>query len=97
MPGWYTWQGNELLINVHIQPRARQDEICGIHGDALKIRITAPPLDGKANAHLIAFMAKQCQLSKSAITVMSGLSSRHKRLRLQLQKPNLPEVLAKFC
>jgi len=97
MPDWYTWQGNDLLIDVHIQPRARQDEICGVHGDALKIRITAPPVDGKANAHLIAFMAKQCQLAKSAITVISGLSSRHKRLRLQLKKPILPTVLAHFC
>jgi len=97
MPGWYTWQGNDLLLNVHIQPRARQDEICGIHGEALKIRITAPPVDGKANAHLTAFLARQCQLSKAAVTVVSGESSRQKRLRLHLQEPTLPAVLAQFC
>lgn len=97
MPGWYAWQGNDLLLNVNIQPRARQNEICGVHGEALKIRITAPPVDGKANAHLIAFLAKLCGVSKAAVTVISGESSRHKRLRIQLQKPVLPPALAQFC
>ena len=97
MPGWYAWQGNDLLLSVSIQPRARQDEICGVYGETLKIRITAPPVDGKANAHLIAFLARQCGVSKAAVTVISGESSRHKRLRIQLQKPVLPEAFAKFC
>jgi len=97
MPGWYRWQGNDLLLNISTQPRARSDEICGVHGDALKIRITVPPVDGKANAHLIAFLAKQCHVSKSAIALISGESARHKRLRIQLQKPILPAVLMPFC
>lgn len=97
MPGWYDWQGNDLLLRVSIQPRARSDEIFGVHGDMLKIRITAPPVDGKANAHLIAFLAKQCQVSKSAVTVISGESARQKRLRIHLQKPILPTVLMQFC
>jgi len=97
MPGWYTWQGNDLLIKVSIQPRARRNEIHGVQADELKIRITAPPVDGKANAQLTAFLASQCQLSKSAVTVIGGSTSRHKRLRLALEKPILPEVLAAFC
>ncbi|MBI1423549.1 MAG: YggU family protein [Gammaproteobacteria bacterium] len=97
MATWYGWQGSNLLLNVNVQPRARQDEICGVQGDALKIRITAPPVDGKANAYLIAFVAEQCALNKSAVSVISGSSSRRKKLRLQLQKPNLPEVLRAFC
>ena len=97
MSGWYVWQGADLLLSVSIQPRARQDEICGVHGETLKIRITAPPVDGKANAHLSAFLAKQCGVSKSSVTVMSGESSRHKRLRIQLSAPILPPVLARFC
>ena len=97
MPSWYTWQGTDLLLNVSIQPRARRDEICGVHGDSLKIRITAPPVDGKANAHLTAFLAKLCHVSKSAVSVTSGESYRHKRLRIQLQKPILPEAFAQFC
>jgi len=97
MPGWYVWQGNDLLLNVSIQPRARRSEICGIKGESLKIRICAPPVDGKANAQLIEFLARQCQISKSAVSVVSGSSSRHKRIKLSLQKPILPEVLATFC
>jgi uncharacterized protein (TIGR00251 family) len=97
MPGWYEWQDSDLVVTVSVQPRARRDEICGVQGDALKIRITAPPVDGKANAYLTAFLAEQCHLSKSAVTVISGVSSRHKRLRLRLQKPSMPEVLASFC
>lgn len=97
MPGWYAWQGNDLLLSVSIQPRARQDEICGVHGETLKIRITAPPVDGKANAHLTAFVAKLCGVSKSSVTLVSGESSRHKRLRIQLQKPILPEAFSQFC
>jgi uncharacterized protein (TIGR00251 family) len=97
MPTWYRWQDNHLLLNISLQPRARSDEICGVHGDALKIRITAPPVNGKANAHLIAFLAKQCGVSKSAITLISGESARHKRLRIRLQKPILPTVLVPFC
>ena len=97
MSAWYAWQGNDLLLNVSIQPRARQDEISGVHGDSLKIRITAPPVDGRANAHLTAFLAGLCGVSKSAVIVTGGESSRHKRLRIRLQKPVLPEALAQFC
>ncbi|MEJ2360574.1 MAG: DUF167 family protein [Gammaproteobacteria bacterium] len=97
MPSWYSWQGNDLLLNISVQPRAARDEICGILGDKLKIRITAPPVDGKANTHLIAFLAKQCGVARSHVSLVSGESSRQKRLRLNLQKPNLPVVLAPFC
>jgi len=96
MSDWYTLRDKELVLNVSIQPRASRDEICGIHGDTLKIRITAPPVDGKANAHLIAFLAKQCRLSKSSVSVISGSTARHKRVRLQLLEPTLPAVLAAF-
>lgn len=96
MPAWYTWQGTDLLLWVTVQPRARQDELCGIHGDTLKIRITAPPVDGKANAHLCAYVASLCGLNKSAVIVISGETSRRKRLRISLQTPNLPTVFAQF-
>lgn len=97
MADWYVWQGSDLLLRVSVQPRARRDEICGIQGEALKVRITAPPVDGKANAHLIAYVATQCGVSKSAVSLISGESSRHKRLRIQLQAPSLPKVLTPFC
>lgn len=96
MPGWYAWQQDALILQVYVQTRASRDEISGVQGDQLKIRITAAPVDGKANTHLIAFIARQCGINRSAVRLISGSSSRRKRLRLALQKTNLPEVLARF-
>ena len=58
MTDWYRWDGEDLLLAVHLQPKASKDEFAGLHGDRLKIRLTAPPVEGKANAHLMAFLAK---------------------------------------
>ena len=76
------WQGEDLILRVRVQPKASRDEISGLQGDALKVRITAPPVDGKANAHLIKFLAKQFGVAKSSITLISGESGRDKRLRI---------------
>ena len=76
------WQGEDLFLRVRVQPKASRDEFCGLQGEALKVRITAPPVDGKANAHLIKFLAKQFGVAKSSITLISGESGRDKRLRI---------------
>ncbi len=67
-----------LLLTLHIQPGAKKTEVCGLHGDALKIRLAAPPVDGKANAALLAFVADRLGLSKSAVSLKSGQTSRRK-------------------
>lgn len=67
-----------LLLTLHIQPGAKKTEVCGLHGDALKIRLAAPPVDGKANAALLAFVANRLGLSKSAVSLKSGQTSRRK-------------------
>lgn len=83
MSGWYQWQGTRLLLNVRVQPRASQDEIVGPHGtDSLKVRITAPPVDGKANAHLIKFLAKAFGVPKSQVELIKGCTGRDKRLAI---------------
>ncbi|MBI5462016.1 MAG: YggU family protein [Gammaproteobacteria bacterium] len=90
---WYHWDGADLILAVHLQPRARQDEIVGAHGDRLKIRITAPPVDGKANAHLIRFLATICGVPISAVELLAGTSGRDKRLRIRAPRtlpPPLP-------
>ncbi|MBI5450514.1 MAG: YggU family protein [Gammaproteobacteria bacterium] len=79
---WLHWQGDDLLLTLKVQPRASRDEIVGPYGEALKIRITAPPLDGRANEHLIGFMAREFGVSRHAITLVSGDQGRHKRLRI---------------
>ena len=60
------------------QRKASRDEIVGRHGDALKIAITAPPVDGKANAHLCKYLAKQCGVAKSKVAITKGQLNRYK-------------------
>lgn len=92
MSGYYQWQGVRLLLNVRVQPRASRDEIVGPHGErALKIRITAPPVDGKANTHLIRFLAKAFGVPRSQINLIGGESSRTKRLSINSPK-QLPPI-----
>jgi hypothetical protein len=71
-----------VALRLHIQPGAKKTEVAGLHGEALKIRLAAPPVDGKANACLIAFLANQLGVAKASITLMSGDTSRVKRVRI---------------
>ena len=79
---WYRWDGPDLILHLRIQPRAAHDEIAGPLGNTLKIRLTAPPVDGKANAQLRKFLSEQCGVAKSQVTVLSGDTSREKRVRI---------------
>lgn len=79
-PAACSWDGDRLTLNVRVQPRASKDEIVGIQGDRLKIRITAPPVDGKANAHLIQYLARVFDIPKTRISLLGGESGREKRL-----------------
>lgn len=69
---------NGFLISVYVQPRAAKNTIAGIHGQALKIRLTAPPVDGAANKMCLQFLAKQLNVPRSALQIESGHSSRTK-------------------
>lgn len=83
MSGFYRWEGERLLLSIRVQPRASRDEIVGPHGDeALKVRITAPPVDGKANAHLVRFLAKAFGVPRSRVTLLAGDSGRSKHLSI---------------
>jgi uncharacterized protein (TIGR00251 family) len=67
-----------VRLSVRVQPRASQSAIVGIHGDALKIRLSAPPVDGAANAALIEFLADIFAVSRRSIRILAGESSRSK-------------------
>ena len=71
------------ILTVHIQPKASTTECVGIHGNALKIRVAAPPVDGAANDALIRFLAQTLSLPLAAVHIESGSSGRHKRIRLR--------------
>lgn len=89
MTDWYRWDEDDLILRVRLQPGASRDGIAGLHGDRLRIRITAPPTDGKANAHLARFLAGLFGVPKSRVLLESGTGSREKRLRVQ-QPATLP-------
>ncbi len=83
MSDWYRVAGDgRITLTLHIQPGAKKTEFAGLHGDALKIRLAAPPVDGKANEALIKFMAERLDLAKSAVTLKSGQTSRRKVLEV---------------
>ena len=71
-----------ITLTLHIQPGAKKTEFAGLHGDALKIRLAAPPIDGKANEALIKFVAETLKLPKSAVNLKSGQTSRRKILEV---------------
>ena len=78
----YTVTGNGIVLNLHIQPRASKNQVCGVQDNALKIRLTSPPVDGAANKLCREFLAGLLDLPKSAVEIISGETSRHKRVRI---------------
>lgn len=91
---YFRWDGEDLILDCHLQPAARSDEFAGLHGERLKIRLTAPPVEGKANAALMAFLGKAFGVAKSQVSLLSGDLNRQKRVRIQSPKklPDLPEL-----
>ncbi|MBI4984803.1 MAG: YggU family protein [Rhodocyclales bacterium] len=81
-PPWLAAGGDGVVLSLHIQPGAKRTEVAGPHGDALKIRLAAPPVDGKANEALIAFVAKTLGVPKASVALVSGQTSRAKRVRV---------------
>lgn len=71
-----------ITLTLHIQPGARKTGFAGIHGDALKVRLAAPPVDGKANAALVDLVAAALGVPKSAVALKSGHASRRKVLEI---------------
>jgi uncharacterized protein len=71
-----------VRLTLHIQPRAARTEISGRHGDAIKIRLAAPPVDGAANAELISFLADRLGVPRAAVVIRHGESGRRKTVEI---------------
>ena len=78
----YDVERDRVVIRVHVQPGAGRSAIVGRHGDSLKVRVAAPPVDGRANAAAIALIADTLGVKESAVELVSGERSRLKRLRV---------------
>lgn len=88
----YEWQGDMLILNLRVQPRASRDHYQGIHGDQIRVRITGAPIDGNANNSLIDFLSVIFGVPKSRITLASGSTSRNKRVRIDRPHTLPPDI-----
>jgi uncharacterized protein (TIGR00251 family) len=82
-PGWYRWVGNDLEVRLRVQPRAHRDEFCEAQGDWLRVRIKAPPVEGKANLALRRFIADAFGVPQSQVEILAGDQSRGKRVLIR--------------
>lgn len=80
MPFLRAIEKDSLLLELYVQPRAKVNELAGLHDGALKLRLTTPPVDGKANKAVIAYLAQILKRPKSAISIKSGQKNRRKQL-----------------
>ena len=87
---WH-FAGDDLILHCRVQPRASQDGFAGLMGQQLRVRLTAPPVDGKANAHLIEFLSRAFGVSRRQVSIISGESARQKRIRIHAPA-RLPDI-----
>ena len=82
LPAWLKATAEGVEIALYVQPGAKKTELAGEHDGALKLRVNAPPVEGKANATVIAFIAERCDVAKNRVALVAGELSRHKRVRI---------------
>lgn len=82
----HRWEGTDLILRVWVQPRASRDEWLGPVEGRFRVRIAAPPADGRANAHLQAFLATLFGVAKNQVTLLAGQTGRDKRWRIAAPK-----------
>lgn len=75
---WYRRSGDSVMLTLHIQPGAKHTNVAGLHGEALKIRLAAPPIEGRANEALLKFIAEKFSVPLRNVELKQGGQSRHK-------------------
>ena len=83
---------NGLIFKVVIQPRSSKNMIVGIYNDAIKIKLTAAPVDGAANSMCINFLAKQLKIPKSSVNIISGQNCRTKKILIRFNDNKLSKT-----
>jgi uncharacterized protein (TIGR00251 family) len=94
MADWFRHNGEVLTLTLHIQPGAKRSELAGLHGEALKIRLAAPPVEGRANEALLKFIAGLFDVPVRQVELKQGGQSRHKVIAITGSKVD-PESLLK--
>ena len=93
---WIEQKKESLIITLRVVPRASTDGFQGLLGDALKVRIQAPPVEGKANTYLLRFLSKQWKIPKSRLEILSGETGRNKRIQIQNPSEELMKKIRKL-
>jgi uncharacterized protein len=83
MAEWYRIADGCITLTLHVQPGAKQTSVAGLHGDALKIRLAAPPIEGRANEALLRFIADLFKVPLRDVELKQGGQSRHKRVEVR--------------
>ena len=83
---WRRRDGADLVLQLLVRPRARRDAFAGVAGDRLKVSLTAPPLEGEANAALRVFLARQFGVPRNQVVLEHGETGRRKRVRIAPRK-----------
>lgn len=84
MKTWLSCKDSVIRLTLHVQPGAKKTDLAGEHGGALKLRLAAPPVEGKANAMLLAWLAERFEVPKRDVVLLSGDKSRHKIVEIKL-------------
>jgi uncharacterized protein len=87
---WFRWDGDDLILRIRVQPRSSREAITGPEGDRLKVRLHAPPVEGEANAALIALIARSCGVPRTRVALVRGRRGRDKDLRVSAPR-KLPQ------
>lgn len=89
-------QDKSIALNIHVQPRSSRNRVAGIHGGAVKVCVTAPPVDNKANTAVVEFIAELFGVPKTTVSIKSGRQGRHKKvLIINLAKDKAQEILTR--
>lgn len=75
---WYRISDDVVVLTLHVQPGAKKSEVTGLHGDALKLKLAAPPIEGRANEALLKFIARLFEVPLRQVELKQGEQSRHK-------------------
>lgn len=94
MQPWCRKSREGWLLTLHVQPGAKRTEVAGLHGEALKIRLAAPPVEGRANLALVEFVAEALGIPKRSVTLVKGQGSREKLLLVAAPDADPARLLA---
>jgi hypothetical protein len=92
MTEWYRREGEVLSLTLHVQPGAKRSEVMGLHGTALKLRLSAPPVEGKANDALLRYLSELFEVPLRNVELKQGAQSRHKIVKILASRVH-PETL----